>query len=131
MSRRQLLLRGAAWLAFAAALLVATAPPISRFMAASPFNTGSGASADCHPDASESSRKTASLGQRHGSPESCGEEGHCAYCPLASQLCGAGSYYLFASGGPAVDLLATHVRAPRLQVPRNVRGLGSRAPPVG
>ena len=131
MSIRQPLLRSMAWLAFAAALLVAIAPPISRFVAASPFSTGSGASEDCHPESSESSRQIASPGEHHGSPESWGEEGHCAYCPLASQLCGTGSYHLAVSRESFGDLPGAHVHAPRLQVPRNIRSLGSRAPPVG
>ncbi len=122
--------RGTGWLALAAALLLAFAPSISRVVA-SPASAATGTSqASCHEEATGHAQHPAPAEDHHGQKNAWGEEGHCAYCPLASHTPGTSSF----QWAPQRD--AFHAIAPpafvtaRLPASTNTRGLGSQAPPA-
>ena len=129
LSMRSMSFKPLPWLALAAALLLAIASPVTRFLA--PSLAAFPAGMDCHSAVSSSAGLETVPGKPHGLPSPAGEDNHCPYCLLAAHLWAGSSYYLDIPTQFSNEILAALEHPPATRALENIRSLGSQAPPTG
>ncbi|KLI99273.1 DUF2946 family protein [Luteimonas sp. FCS-9] len=118
------------WLALLAMLLLAVAPAISRIQAGAGADPGM-ALADAMPAGLHAGGHAVPGDLPHdGGPDHADTDGHCAYCPLASQLTLLSKVPVVAPPPAWTGHAGQRFASARLPVATNLHGLGGQGPPA-
>ena len=118
-----------AWLALAAALLLATAPSISRWIQATSV-IATAAAEPCHDEVAPTGHHGMAAEQPAADPLPWAPGEHCGYCALAAHTPGVASFHIDFAGEILHAPAPWIMQAPRLRDAANRRGLGSQGPPA-